>query len=363
MTTQVFGFNERISLSNKYTNNKIDVMLRIEKTKVQAAKIIGEVCGCKKYTENLINSSWNESASAITSLMPAYPYHLKLVMIQSWENMAKKTLIIPDQAKYLRILLLEIERIQNHLDFIASIAQSVDYSLLRNKTLQLKEKIGNILKREENALDICFGGVTGELPIDERTTVKLNLQLFLRDFGKVKRKVLRNIILTNQLKDVGIIARDEAKKLSLSGPIARSSGITVDVRKSDPYAAYTDFEFSIAVSDNCDLFGETNVRCQEIEESVAVINQLLEKLPNESYKADIKGIEIPSCSLIERIESPNGELFLFIVSQQGTISCKPKRGNLVLPSKVNKQGFLARITSEYFDNIPTIIPSLGNGWI
>lgn len=363
MNTQIFGFNERISLINKYTTNKIDVMLRIEKTKVLAAKIIGDVCNCKKYSENIINSSWSENANTITSLMPAYPYHLKLLLTQSWEKLTKKTFTIPDQAKYLRILLLEIERIQNHLDFIISIAHSVDYSLLSLKTLQLKEKISNILKREESSLDICFGGVTEELPIDEQATIERNLQSFLRDFGKIKRKILRNIILKNQLKDVGIIARDEAKKLSLSGPIARSSGITIDIRKSDPYTSYNDFEFSIAVSDNCDLLGETLVRCQEIEESVSIINQLLEKLPSDAYKADVKGIEIPSSSLIERIESPNGELFLFIVSQQGTLGSKPKRGNLVLPSKVNKQGFLARITSEYFDNIPTIIPSLGNGWI
>ncbi|MHA1185755.1 MAG: hypothetical protein ACTSXA_14245 [Candidatus Heimdallarchaeota archaeon] len=362
MTTQIFGFNEKISLVNKFTNNKIDVMLRIEKNKILAAKINGQVCGCKKFTEKLITLSWDESATSITSLMPSYPYHLKLLMIQTWEKIAKKDLVIPEQANYLRTLLLEIERIENHLYFIASIAQNTDYSLLRNNALKLKENICTILKKEEDVLDVCFGGVTRELIGNEQTAIKNNLQKFLRDFGKVKKKIINNPILKNQLKDVGIIARDEAKNLSLSGPIARGSGLTVDIRKSDPYAAYNDVEFSIAVSDNCDLFGETLVRCNEIQESVSIISQLLETLPKDSWKADITGIEIPSSSLIERLEAPNGELFLFIVSQQGTIASKPKRGNLVLPSKINKQGFLARITSEYIDNIPIIIPTLGNGW-
>ena len=366
MSTQVFGFNERISLLNKYTKSKIDIMLRVEESKVVAAKINGEVCVCNKFTEGLINSSWEKSATSIATLMPAYPYHLKLLLIQSWEKMAQNTLVIPNQAKYLRTMLLEFERIQNHLNFIASIAHSVDYHLLRTKSLKLKDKISKILndpyENTSGVLDVCFGGVTKELTTKEQATVKTNLHSFTREFGKVMRMVLKNTILVNQLKDVGFIARDEAKKLSLTGPIARGSGITIDLRKFDPYAAYKDVDFSIAVSDNCDLFGETTVRCCEIQESVSIISQLLDKLPNDAYKADINSINIPSSNSIERLESPNGELFLFIVSQQGTISSKPKRGNLVLPLKINKLGFLARITSEHFDNIPTIMVTLGDGW-
>ncbi|MHA1433897.1 MAG: hypothetical protein ACTSO7_08660 [Candidatus Heimdallarchaeota archaeon] len=362
MTTQVFGFNEKILLANKYTNNKIEVMLRVEKSKVVAAKINGQVCGCNNFTKNLIESSWVDNASAITSLMPAYSYHLKSLMILSWEKMAQKTLEIPQQARFLRTMLFEFERIQNHLDFIIALARSVDYHLLKNRAYELKTKIDTILNNSDNILDICFGGVTRALSLKEQKTIKTHLHTFLLEFKKVKRNILKNAILVNQLKDVGLIARDEAKKLSLSGPIARGSGITIDLRKSDPYVAYKDVEFSIAVSDNCDLFGETKVRCNEIQESVNIIKQLLEKLPNESNKVDITNLEIPSSSLIHRLEAPNGELFLFSVSNKGTISNKIKRGNLVLPSKVNKLGFLARITSENFDNIPIILPTLGNGW-
>jgi NADH:ubiquinone oxidoreductase subunit D len=362
MPKQIFGFNEKIALENKYTQKKIEVMLRIEKEKILAAKIKGEVCGCKNFVEKLNTISWNESANSIISLMPSYPYHLKLLMIQSWEKLAKKDLEISEQANYLRTILLEKERIENHLDFIIAIAQNTNYPLLKNNASKLKMNLKTVLKNDKLPLDICFGGVTRELIDNEREGLMANLPSFLKKFEKVKRNIIKNPVLKNQLEDVGIISRDEAKKLSLSGPIARGSGITIDLRKSDPYTAYNNIEFSIAVSDNCDVFGETIVRCNEIQESVNIINQLLETLPKDSCRTEITDIEIPSNNLVERLESPNGELFLFIVSQQGTNASKPKHGNIVLPSKINKQGFLARITSEYFDNIPVIIPSLGNGW-
>ncbi len=360
-------FNKNIELRNKFTGNSIFLNLKTDGEKITASKIDGNFDFIQIITEKLEQNTWNEGLIYLKEKSHPYPYHLQFVYIQTIEKLAGSFISLPARANYLRTIILELERIISHTNILAKIAQVISYPFFYSQITHVNSQIKRIIedyfsnKNNENGL-IQIGGFACNLTNRMATDLRIKIDDLMLYADKLRTKITKNIVFKNMFKEAGFVSREVGLKYSLVGPIARSLGITDDVRKTDPYAAYSDVYFTIPVSDRGDLYGEITIFLDEIKESLSIILQLLENLPNGSIKQDITEFEIPAKNILSRIETPAGEMFCFVISKNGTLDSTPKIFRSTTPQKINIQGFLSRLSGEAIDNLPLILSTIGEGW-
>ncbi|MDP3104197.1 MAG: NADH-quinone oxidoreductase subunit C [Candidatus Methanoperedens sp.] len=231
---------------------------------------------------------------------------------------------IPPRAKYIRTILLELERIYNHLGDIAGIATDVAYPFgaahaNRSKELmmQLNEKItGSRLLRGMNAI----GGVRRDIG-DKKEMIAKELDLLQKDFMELMELLASSPSVADRIETTGRISTEIAKGLHVVGPVGRASGIDSDIRRDHPYAAYPELEFKVPVSKAGDVNARTNVRADEVCESITLIRQALSRLPEGEIREGIG--KIPDGFALGYTESPRGETFYWVNISNGRIErCK-----------------------------------------
>jgi len=227
----------------------------------------------------------------------------------------------PERALYLRTLIFELERIHSHLFLLGIIAYEIGFDTLfmftwyvREKVLDLFEKItGNRVHHTMNTLGGVRWDLNQHMVDDVRTTMKDLQKSVHRIYDFFQDKTVEK-----RLCDVGILNKDDAKKLCVVGPTARGSGVDMDVRKDRPYAAYTYLKdyFSVAVREKGDVYARTEVRLLELFESINLIQKILEELPNGPIRVEDNIIRlmrrIPEGEAISLVEAPRGELLYFV---------------------------------------------------
>ncbi len=365
-TTTRAIFDKNIQIENFFTKEYIRFLLKIHKDKIAASKIDGEIDNLRIFSKTIAENSWMKTLQEINNKELSCPIHLQIAFVESIEKILRSKITVPDRAIYFRTIILEFERIQNHLFFIATLAKGVSNAILHSKAMKMRNKITGLLddlvfKNNQHSL-ITVGGIWNDIDQKSISFIVNELKKLTKVTDKLRKQLRNNIFFKGMLKDAGFLSRDTAKKLALVGPMARSSGITDDIRKNDPYAGYGLVSFSVPVYDSCDLYGELMVRCDEILESLSIIKQLVFTLPEGEIRQDVKNLNVPSGSAIMRVETPEGELFSFALSKKGNLDDKPRMYDIISPMKVNKQGLLARLTGENYENIQVIILSIGSGW-
>jgi Ni,Fe-hydrogenase III large subunit/Ni,Fe-hydrogenase III component G len=256
---------------------------------------------------------------------------------------------IPSRAKHIRTILLELERIYNHLGDIAGIATDVAFSFgaahankLREDVLQLNERVtGSRLLRGMNTI----GGVRRDVG-DKKDEILLRLSLIQRDFRKLMEHLTSTPSLMDRIEITGRIHNDIAKGLHVVGPVGRASGIDRDTRRDHPYAAYPEFNFKVIVQKAGDVYARTIVRADEVCESVALIEQALWSLPEGDI--NVKVDEIPDGHALGYCEAPRGETIYWILTS----------GNRIDRCKVRDPSFCNWLSIEYavLDNIVPDFP-------
>jgi Ni,Fe-hydrogenase III large subunit len=156
------------------------------------------------------------------------------------------------------------------------------------------------------------------------------------------------------MKDVGTLSRADALKLSVVGPVARGSGVDMDVRKDIPYEAYGEIPFKEIVYPDGDTWARMNVRMDEVEESIKIIEYALEHLPTGPVRIDVTR-SVPTGEAIHRLEAPRGELFYYVKSN-GTDM--PDRVKVRTPTFANLPAFLNTIVGENIADVPANLASL-----
>ncbi|NHJ39506.1 MAG: hypothetical protein FK731_05685 [Asgard group archaeon] len=358
--------DKTINLKNKYTMDELLILLKTDGTKVSAVKINGEIDILNFLSTSLEQKSCIKGLDYINKKFLPYQFHIQYAFVKAIEGLIGNNLNVSERAVYIRTIILELERISSHLELLANIIKSLSFPLFYSRIMELNQHVISTIDllydtKNEHPF-ITIGGVTFDIDkIKEKNLINL-LGKIEQSTKKIQLKFKRSNILKGILKETGFLSREIAKNLSLGGPIARSSGVTLDVRKTDPYAAYEKIVFAVPVYDSCDIYGEVMVRLDEIIESTNIIKQLIFGLPSGRIFNKISNIEIPNSNNITRIETPFGELFVFAMSKNGTLKDNPKIFRLISPIKLNAQGLLARLTGEAIENIPLIITSFGNGW-
>jgi len=231
---------------------------------------------------------------------------------------------IPPRAKYIRTVLLELERVYNHLGDIAGIATDVAFAMgaahtnrLKEEILQLNEKVtGSRMLRGMNTI----GGVRRDIA-DKKDVILFRLSEVQHDFRELIEYLMSIPSLVDRIETTGRIYTDIAKGLHIVGPVARASGIDIDTRRDHPYAAYPEFNFKVPVMKSGDVHARTVVRAEEICESIGIIEQALWSLPDGDI--NVKVDEIPDGAALGYTEAPRGETLYWVKVKDNRIErCK-----------------------------------------
>jgi Ni,Fe-hydrogenase III large subunit/Ni,Fe-hydrogenase III component G len=231
---------------------------------------------------------------------------------------------IPPRAKYIRTILLELERIYNHLGDIAGIATDVAYpfgaahaSKLKEQVMQLNEKVtGSRLLRGMNTI----GGVRRDIG-DKKEMVSKELDMLQNNFRELMELLISSPSVADRIETTGRISTEISKGLHVVGLVGRASGIDSDVRRDHPYAAYPELEFKVPVRKAGDVNARTLVRADEVYESLALIQQALSRLPEGEIRTEIT--KIPDGCALGYTEAPRGETLYWVdISNNKIERCK-----------------------------------------
>lgn len=292
---------------------------------------------------------------------------------------------VPKRGQYIRILFSELTRILNHSMNITTQALDVGATTPLLWLFEEREKIMEFYERVSGARMHAnyfrAGGVAQDMPdgmTDDILEFCTNFEKILAD---VETLLTENRIWKQRTVDIGIVTAQEAMDFGFSGPMLRGSGIGWDLRKSNPYDAYEDFNFDIPVGKNGDCFDRYLVRIAEMYESLKIIRQAIEKMPTGPIKildhkitppkrADMKlsmeslihhfklyteGFSIPKGEFYGAVEAPKGEFGVYLYAD-GTN--KPYRCRIKAPGFAHLQGLNFMSKGHMLADIVTIISSL-----
>jgi len=264
----------------------------------------------------------------------------------------------PPRARYLRTIVHELNRIHSHLLLLGITGLEVGFESLfqylwrdREIVLDLTEKLtGNRVMAELNTI----GGVRRDLSMSLANEIKKGMST-LKDRMNFYRKVFNDDPTFGlRTKEIGILEHSQALKLSVVGPVARASGLEVDVRKHDPYAAYDEIPFEEITYRDGDSWARLVVRLDEVVESTDIITYAVDNLPSGPYRVRVPR-RMPEGEALSRIEAPRGELVHYVKSN-GT--AYPERVKIRSPTLANIISFREMIRGCYVADIPAVLASL-----
>jgi NADH-quinone oxidoreductase subunit D len=298
---------------------------------------------------------------------------------------------IPERARYLRVIFLELNRIHSHLVWLGTSALDLGAISMFWYCFRERERILDLFEmasgQRMHTRYFQVGGVFEDIPVGFAE----KLRSFLADMpGRIDQYeslVDRNEIFLHRTKGVGIVPRERLLELGVTGPLLRAAGEPWDLRKvDDDRLGYSNFEFRIPVGTVGDGYDRYRVRLTEMRESVRIVEQALEGLPEGPWIADerkvvlpprdelstsmeslihhfklvTEGFRVPPGELYYPVESPRGELGCFVVADG---SAKPARVHFRDPSFVNLQSLremcIGGLIADLIQNLAMLDPILG----
>ena len=247
---------------------------------------------------------------------------------------------VPERAEYIRVIVGELTRLQNHAALIGFLMQDMGMSgTPLMYAFREREKILDLFESLSGARMMCnymrFGGVrvdTSEEWLQQTRALVAEFPRFLDEFESL---LMENEIIMGRAQGVGVLSPELAVSAGVSGPMLRASGVNYDVRKVDGYGVYDRFSFRVPLGDHGDVYDRYMMRVLEMRESVKILEQALRDIPAGPImdpKARLRGLRPKAGEAYGRIESPKGELGFYLISD-GTGN--PYRYRVRSPSLIN----------------------------
>jgi NADH-quinone oxidoreductase subunit D len=230
---------------------------------------------------------------------------------------------VPARAKVVRIILDELTRIASHELWWGAMAMDLGAFTPFFHAFREREAINDIMEQTCGARltmnYIVPGGLMQDIHPDFEKKVKEFITLFKSKVDEYDELVTGNIIFQNRMKGVGFINAEDAVSFGMSGPAARGSGVSCDIRKLYPYDGYDQVAFDEVLETSGDSFARYMVRIREMKQSVRIIEQLIDGIPEGDFQAKTKAvIKLPKGEFYQRVETARGEFGIYIVSEAGT---------------------------------------------
>ncbi len=247
---------------------------------------------------------------------------------------------VPDRAKYIRTIVCELERIHSHLLWVGLAGHFIGYDTVfmwgwkyREPILDICEKLtGN---RNHYAM-MKPGGVRRDLDSADFPWVHAELDKIWKSTEMLTGAVIDDPVLHARTKNVGVLSKEDAISYGTLGPTVRASGIPDDIRTDDPYNVYDRCDWNVIIWESGDVFAKAAVRLLEIMESIKIIKQCMDDMPDGSIDAEIRGV--PAGEGIGHHEAPRGEVFHYVRGDGGNT---PMRHKIRAPSTMNIPSFKA----------------------
>ena len=271
---------------------------------------------------------------------------------------------VPPRAQWLRVMLTELTRLNSHLVWLGTTALEIGAMSVflycfreREELLKLFEMVSG-----QRMMSSYFriGGLALQPPLGFYDQVKVQLDLLSERLDEYEDLLTQNKIWLARTRGVGVLSQEDAIAYGISGPNLRASGLPFDLRKNQPYSSYDQFDFQIPTRPEGDCYARYVVRMEEMRQSLRIVRQALEGLPDGPITADAPGIVLPdrdkmkaemealiyhfkivvdgfappAGEVYSAIESPKGELGVFLVSDGGP---RPLRMRWRPPSLLNVQ--------------------------
>lgn len=230
---------------------------------------------------------------------------------------------VPERAQVIRIIMDELTRIASHELWWGAMSMDLGAFTPFFHAFREREMINEIMEDTCGArLTMNYmvpGGVMTELHPDFQRKTKAFIQQYKKTIHEYDELITGNVIFQNRMKGVGILSAEDVVAYGVTGPAARGSGVKSDIRKLYPYEGYEKLEFDEVLETDCDSFARYMVRMRELNESVRIVEQLIDNIPDGDYQAKTKAVlKLPKGEFYTRVETARGELGVFIVSEGGT---------------------------------------------
>ncbi len=291
----------------------------------------------------------------------------------------------PPRAQYIRMIITEMARIASHLVAIGSLAMDVGALTVFLWTLREREKILDIWDilcgaRFTNSFT-RIGGIANDAQPEALAKVKWFIDQYLENLDECERLLNTNRIFIERLDGIGVISGEDALDMGLTGPSLRGSGVEFDLRRAKPYLFYNEMDFNVITYPDGDSLARYFVRADETRESIKIIRQALEKMPQGETmlnqpkkvlpkKAEVYtkmeelihdfmivnfGINPPVGEIYSAVENPKGELGFYLVSNgEG----RPWKCKIRSPSMVNLQSVPRLVKGRMVSDVVAIVGSL-----
>jgi NADH-quinone oxidoreductase subunit D len=364
------------------THGVLRIMLEIEgETVLRSKPVIGYLhTGMEKTAETL---TYLQGTTNVTRMDYLSPLNNELVFCMAIEQLLG--IELPERAVWIRMLMSELNRISSHVMWMATNGMDLGSTSMmifgfreREMVLAFFEKVTG-LRMNNNYMRP--GGVVADLPDGWEDDITAIVDTIERRVQEYHELLTGQPIFKRRVLGVGIIRPEEALALSATGPILRSTGVPWDLRRTMPYLAYDQVDFDVVVGTVGDTWDRYMVRLNEILQSIRIVRQVVERMPEGPYRAlDPKvtpppraridesmealihhfklyteGIRVPAGETYAAIESPRGEIGCYLVSDG---SARPYRMHIRGPSFANLQSLPVMLRGALIADAIAIISSV-----
>lgn len=385
------------------THGVLRLVLELEGETVQEVRCgIGYLhTGIEK---NIEYRNWTQGVTFVTRMDYLAPLFNEAAYCMAVEKLLGITSDVPERASVIRVMMMELNRISSHM--VALGTGALELGALtpmifcfreREKVLDVFELISGL---RMNMAYIRPGGVALDLPPEALTKIRETVKELRRDFRDNDTLLIGNTIWMKRTEGVGYLDLAGCTTLGITGPVLRSTGMPWDLRKMQPYSGYENYNFDVITADTCDVYGRFLIRMGELEQSLRIIEQCVDKLERLSgapvmvadkkiawpsqlslggdglgnsldhirqimgtsmeslihhFKLVTEGFRVPSGEVYAVVESPRGELGAHVVSDGGT---RPYRMHFREPSFNNLQSTSAMCEGSLIADIVAAVASI-----
>ena len=283
--------------------------LATERNAIQTLVLVERVCG-------------------ICSHSHAFTYAMAVEKINGIE--------VPKRGQYMRVITAELERLHSHFLWMGIACHIIGHDSMFMHIWDERELVMDLLERmtgnRVNYAMVTIGGARRDVDDDLRCDLLAACDKLKAPLDRIVDIVLNDKTIALRTKGVGVLKTEDAIRMGAVGPHARASGVDIDVRRDAPYSSYDDFEFKVPVTPNGDVFDRVVVRALECYESISILRQALENLPEGPINLGNKLPKIKEGVAVARHEAPRGQLSHMVV---GDGSLNNHRISVHVPSYKN----------------------------
>jgi len=293
---------------------------------------------------------------------------------------------VPKRAQYIRVMMVELQRISSHLVWLGTHAIDLGAMTVFLYCFREREEILKIFEmfagQRMMTSYIRIGGVALQPPAGWRQAIERFLKYMPSRVDEYETLLTENRIWMGRTKNIGYISAEDAIALSMTGPTIRAAGVAYDNRKLFPYSSYDEFEFEVPTRTDSDCFGRYMIRVAEMRESLKIVRQALAKITDDgAIKSDAPGIVPPAREKMktemealiyhfkiftEGFSPPAGEAFVTVESPRGELGCfivsdgspKPLRVHFRAPSYINLQALPKLVEGQLISDVIACIGTI-----